>query len=208
MAKKKAKPKPAALAVVDTSELAADSDNPRKISEEAAKGLQNSLDRFGDLSGIVFNQRTFELVCGHQRMDQIRKTWGDRKIEVLDANAELGIIRIDDEHHFPVRIVNWSQAMQHAANVAANSQKISGKFDDSLSDYLLTVQAELQETEPGLLQDVLLVDLIDIDLEEDPKNIDLPTKYQVHVDLEDEKQQEEVQKLLAKHGWQCRAIIN
>ena len=77
MAKKKAARKtgrkPAEkLAIDDTAELVPDAANPRQISDEAAGGLRNSLKRFGDLSGLVFNRRTGELVCGHQRMQQIR----------------------------------------------------------------------------------------------------------------------------------------
>lgn len=210
MAKKKrvAKKKPASkpnLAVVDTAELYGDGDNPRKIDEEAAKGLANSLDRFGDLSGLVFNQRTGELVCGHQRMTQIREKWGDREIESLDATAELGCIRIDPKHTFPVRIVNWSPALQRAANVAANNQKIAGKFTDDLSEYLLIVQADLQEESPGLMNDLLLVDLLDIDLEEESKNSGLPLGFRVSVNCEDQSQVEAVQKLLTSHGYQSRS---
>ena len=168
MARKKATPKrttpktkaPSTLPVTDTADLIADGANPRCITEEAADGLQNSLNRFGDLSGIVWNQRTGELVCGHQRVTQIREKWGDRPIAVLDGEAELGVIRIDEQHAFAVRVVDWTPAVQRAANVAANNQKVAGQFTDDLTDYLLTVEADLQEEAPGLLDDVLLTELL------------------------------------------------
>lgn len=223
MAKKKAAPKRKAspakkapppdsldtLTLVDTAELLADGANPRRISEEAARGLQNSLDRFGDLSGLVFNRRTGELVCGHQRMQQIREKWGDQRIEVLNAEAGLGGIRVDASHYFPVRIVDWSPAMQRAANVAANSQRIAGEFTDDLSQYLLDVEADLSAEAPGILDELLLVELMaeGIDTTDAvPKNVDFPEKRQVVVDCESEEQQAEVHELLMKGGWKCRVL--
>lgn len=214
MAKKKAAPKKAApkttaplLGIVDTAELLADGDNPREISDEAAGGLRNSLKRFGDISGIVFNRRTGELVCGHQRMTQFRAEFGDQPIEPIDA--ETGRIYTPDRQHFlNVRVVDWSPALQRAANVAANNQKIAGKFTDDLSTYLLEVQAELQDEAPGALDDCLLIDLLDIELEDDeePKNVDITERYQVVVELENEEQQKEVHELLTKKGWKCRVL--
>jgi len=54
------------------SDLAADPGNPRRITPEAAAGLRFSLDRYGDLSGIVFDAGAGVLVSGHQRLDQLR----------------------------------------------------------------------------------------------------------------------------------------
>lgn len=211
MAKKKAAKKPpvkttAKLAIDDTADLLADGANPREISDEGLAGLQNSLDRFGDLSGIVFNKRTGELVCGHQRMSQIRAKWGDQRIEVLDEKAELGIIRIDEQHAFSVRVVDWSQAKQRTANVAANNQKTQGKFTDELSLYLLPLEAEISEEMPGALDDLLLVDLLDVDIPEDQKNVEIPESYSVVVEVESEEQQAEVHELLTKKGWKCRVL--
>ena len=207
MAKKTPAKKPASFAIEDTAELLADGANPRKISDDAAGGLRNSLRRFGDLSGIVFNRRTGELVCGHQRMQQIRAEYGDRVVEVLDEAAELGCIRIDPQHVFPVRVVDWSTAKQRAANVAANSPKIAGQFTDDLTSYLLEVQADLQNEEPGTLDECLLSDLLDIQLEpDDPKNVNIDERYQVVVELESEEQQREVHELLTKKGWKCRVL--
>lgn len=49
-------------------DLAAAPYNPRRISEDAAAGLRGSIETFGDLSGIVWNERTGNLVAGHQRV--------------------------------------------------------------------------------------------------------------------------------------------
>jgi hypothetical protein len=54
-------------------QLADDPRNPRIIGEKALTGLRHSLEDFGDLSGIVFNQRSGHLVAGHQRMRVLRE---------------------------------------------------------------------------------------------------------------------------------------
>ena len=84
-------------AITSTGDLKADEANPRKIGAAATKGLANSLEKFGDLSGIVFNSKTGELVAGHQRLSRIESKWGSREIEPVDEAAGIYGIRIDDE---------------------------------------------------------------------------------------------------------------
>src|SRR3970040_1256795 len=136
MSKRKPKPEPVdsiSTDLLNTSELAPDAANPRRITDQASSGLRNSLKQFGDLSGIVFNQRTGKLVTGHQRMAQIRAQYGEHAIEPIDAAADLYGIRIDAEHFFAVRVVDWSQAKQRAANLSANNQKTQGAFTDEVT---------------------------------------------------------------------------
>jgi hypothetical protein len=215
----------------DTSELLADGANPRKINDDGAAGLAASLARFGDLSGIVFNRRSGELVTGHQRMQQIREKFGDHPIETLDADAELGVIRIDAEHHFTVRVVDWTKAKQRAANVAANNQLIQGKFTADVTEFLLTVQGELEEELPGVMDDVLLTELVAARLdtteasgdppatedgtpadeetaEETPEgeNQPVPDVYQVVIDLETEDEQKTLYDRLTAEGLSVKLL--
>ena len=53
-------------------ELAPAPYNPRRIDEDAARGLRASLEAFGDISGITYNATTKRLVSGHQRVHQLR----------------------------------------------------------------------------------------------------------------------------------------
>ena len=213
--------------ILGTDQLVGDGDNPRKISEDAAAGLRASLKRFGDLSGIVFNKRTGELVTGHQRMDQIRAEYGDLPIELLDPESQLHGIRVDAEHYFPVRVVEWTQAKQRAANVAANNAKIQGQFTKELSTYLLSVQAELTEEMPGVLDDCLMVELLSagIDTTEadaDPddeqesdgddesaadESGDALLRFQVIVECDSEVHQVELLERFNGEGLKCRALI-
>ena len=83
--------------------------NPRKISDEEKKLLGESMDRFGDLSGIVYNVETGMLVAGHQRAELL----GSSQVTVLNDYEEptevgtiaLGYIENADGEKFPYREV-------------------------------------------------------------------------------------------------------
>jgi len=202
-----------------TAELAGDGANPRKISKEGADGLRNSLKRFGDLSGIVWNKRTGELVTGHQRMQQIRLEYGDREIELIDEATQLYGIRIvpkegGAEHYFPVRLVDWSQAKQRAANVAANNQKIQGSFTKDLGEYLLSVESAIAEELPGVLDDCLLVELMAAGLgaesgeqgAQSGKEVTISEIYQVIVQCHNEEHQKQIYEQLTGEGLSCKVL--
>lgn len=202
------------LTGVDSLEnLTADAANPRKIDDDGAAGLAKSLEKFGDLSGIVFNTRTGELVTGHQRVRQIQAHWPEAKIEVIDVSR--GAIRIDADRYFNVRVVDWTQAKQRAANVAANNAKIQGKFTKDLSSYLLEVEADLSEEMPDVLDDCLLtelmvagMDLTDAteDEEADDKEVEIKEAYQLVVTCTDEAQQKELYDRLTAEKFSCRVL--
>lgn len=164
MAKRKPKTSPPAAerlhVPASTSGLTVDPRNPRFISDESAAGLAKSLEEFGDLSGIVWNRQTGQLVSGHQRVKQIEARWGPQPIEIVDAERELGVIRVDDEHCFLVRVVDWSIEKHAAANVTANNPKIQGEFTGDVVAYMRDIETLLAETSPGLMDDVLLADLL------------------------------------------------
>lgn len=143
-----------------TAELAADPRNPRFINPAAEEGLAASLAEFGDLSGIVWNRQTGQLVTGHQRMAQITTRWGPQPVEIIDAATELGAIRIDNAHTFAVRVVDWSPEKQAAANATANNPLIQGEFTSDLANFLADSKLIMADTSPSLFDDVLLMDLM------------------------------------------------
>jgi len=159
----------ARTAPVSTSDLAADARNPRFMSDVSAAGLAASIEAFGDLSGIVWNKRTGQLVCGHQRLEQVHGKWGPQPIEIIDADRELGMIRIDDDHCFTVRVVDWPQEKQHAANVTANNPKIQGEFTGDVVAYIRDIETLLAGA--ALIDDVLLADLLDDFAANDPTQL-------------------------------------
>lgn len=109
-------------------QLKADPANPRKITQESADMLRQSMEKYGDLSGIVWNKQTGELVCGHQRMDQLKQLYGDelQLFEFKDAQY-IGAI---GKEQFEIRIVDWDRGTQTAANIAANSEATQGTFNN------------------------------------------------------------------------------
>jgi len=138
--------------------------NPRKITDEQLSMLKKALEEFGDLSGIVFNRRTGNLVGGHQRLKCLPE---DAKIEKKELNkpshtgtvAEGFILipRLDKEgspkagvvassDRLSYREVDWPLEKEKAANIAAN--KHGGEFDDELLKCLLE---ELKDTDIELL---------------------------------------------------------
>ena len=129
-------------------DLAPNPRNPRNIKPKAGEGLKTSLSKFGDLSGITFNARSGQLVCGHQRLAKLRELGG----EYRDGSVWVG------SQEFPVRVVDWDEQTEHEANVTANNEAIQGTWDDSIEEYLREIRAGMSETE--------YVDLCFDDLEE------------------------------------------
>jgi len=110
--------------------------NPRRISDRAMKGLRASLERFGELGGIVYNKRTGSLVGGHQR---------------VKALAAMGI---EDAE---VRVVDLPVAEEKAANLALNHPGIGGEWDDAL---LAVVLDEVKRDLPTAFEELQLDDII------------------------------------------------
>lgn len=126
--------------------------NPRDISKEAADGLRASVARFGDIGGVTFNRATGRLVCGHQRVEQLR---------ALGAQVVDGALQLASGHRFPIRIVNWTEAEEKAANVAANNPHIAGAFTDDLDALLAEVKSSIGPEDFGELRlDELLTEPI------------------------------------------------
>ena len=134
--------------------------NPRTITDEQLERLKKALHEFGDLSGIVFNRRTDNLVGGHQRLKCLPP---DAKVEKtkLKKTSRTGTIAegrifIDGEN-YTYREVDWPVEKEKAANIAANQH--GGEFDDELLGALLK---ELSET-PDFDIDLLGFDSNEID---------------------------------------------
>ena len=151
------------------SDLKAAAYNPREISAQALDGLKASLRAFGDISCVVFNTRTQRLVAGHQRVRALREEHGD--LVLRD-----GAIELPDGERVHVRLVDWDEATERAANVAANSALIQGTFTDAV-DALI---AQIQQDTPDLASQVRIDDLLaDIGAPPDP---DEPPELPVGVD--------------------------
>lgn len=136
------------------SDLKFDPRNPRNISPHDFEALKKSIKRFGDLSCIVKNVTTGELVGGHQRIRALMAS-GEGTIVITErfeqpttkGTVAIGYVQLEGEdEHFKYREVEWSPEFQHAANIAAN--RIQGEFN---LDLLAELTYELQQFDPDLL---------------------------------------------------------
>jgi len=95
--------------------------NPRRIEAAEYARLRDSVERWGLVDPVVYNERTGTIVGGHQR---------------IDAAESLGIKTA------PVAVVDLSENEERALNLALN--KISGSWDwDALRGVMDTMDPEL-----------------------------------------------------------------
>ncbi len=126
--------------------------NPRDITQEAAEGLRHSLVEFGDISGIVWNSQTGNLVCGHQRVAQLQAAGG----KFHKRQGKVYVVCGGDR--FDVRVVDWDLATEQAANLTANNSHIAGDFTIDVTGLLDGLQDIDPEQFERLNLDLLLVD--------------------------------------------------
>ena len=132
--------------------------NPRTITDQKLKMLENSLKEYGSLDGFIFNQKTKQMVSGHQRLKFIptdAKIVIDKKYSKATKTGTLveGHILIMGER-FPYREVNWNSQKEKAANLAANRgagewdteilSEWMKELDDGLFDLDLTMFDEME----------------------------------------------------------------
>lgn len=116
------------------SELKAYHKNPRKMGKEEFQLLAASLKEFGDLSGIVLNVKTGELVGGNQRTNFFKDPESGAKLVVTErfetpsptGTVAIGHVLYNGER-YSYREVDWDEKREERANVLAN--KVSGTWD-------------------------------------------------------------------------------
>jgi hypothetical protein len=117
--------------------------NPRRITDEQLANLKSAMQEFGDLSGLVVNLTTGQMIGGHQRV----KILGNAPVEILHrfpkptkrGTVAEGVVNYEGER-FVYREVRWTPDREKAAMIAAN--KHGG--DWSLPD-LSALLADLNE---------------------------------------------------------------
>lgn len=126
--------------------------NPRIITDDEFKGLKQSISSFGDISGITFNKRTGNLVTGHHRYKALAEKY--LNMEFVHVSADVYRIESDGKSiGYDLRVVDWEDHKEIAANIAANSHTIAGSFD---TESLSTLMAEVKIHTPELYHAVNL----------------------------------------------------
>jgi hypothetical protein len=130
--------------------------NPRTIKASAEAGLAASLEKFGDLSGIVWNQRSGHLVAGHQRVKQLRKLGA----QLVDGALVVSVR--GESRRFPIRVVDWDDVTEKAANIEANNPLIAGEYTAEIDAILAEIQASGFDASGLLLEDLKTCPTADI----------------------------------------------
>jgi len=205
-------PEPVAITAADY--------NPRMISADALAGLRASMATFGDLSGFVVNRRTGNVVCGHQRREALGAidlgavAYGEPfEVELGPEDGRFTAIERSGEvigpggSRFRVRMVDWPEGFEKAANLAANNPAIQGEFTEQAAALL----EELQASNPELTDDVMLDELLN-DLRKtaggagEVKAKAVPECWQVAVEVSSEDEQRRLFERLKGEGYQCRLL--
>lgn len=155
--------------------LREDAENPRTITPEALDGLKLSAEEFGDLAGIVWNEQTGELVCGHQRMRALRDAGAS---EWVRDGVTGVIVHPKTGERFSVRVVSWDRERQRMANLVANSPLIAGEFTAAaleqirnLEDQALAEALRLTDLEQKLAEEFGGEDDLPADGNTDPDSV-------------------------------------
>ncbi len=113
------------------SDLTPNAHNPRTITDAKLKQLKAALLEFGDLSGIVYNRNTRQLVGGHQRRKILPPTAKLAITKSFDKPSRCGTVAVGyidlDGERYAYREVHWDVHRERAANIAAN--KGAGEWD-------------------------------------------------------------------------------
>ena len=105
-------------------ELEVFDENPRQIEDKAFKALMKSMERFGYVEPIVWNERTKRIVGGHQRFKAL--------LENGVEEAHVVVVDMDDEEEL-------------AANLTLNNPEIQGSWDEPVLDLLSQVKTSDME---------------------------------------------------------------
>lgn len=91
--------------------------NPRKLTPEARKMLKANIKENGLLGGVIINERTGNIVSGHQRVsiaDEINR---------YDAETGKG------DYDLKVEVINVDDKKEKELNIFMNSRSSQGEFD-------------------------------------------------------------------------------
>jgi len=106
-------------------DLKAHYQNPRTITEKQYSRITKSLDKFGDLSGIVFNRKNNMLVSGHMRTKHFESLKGNISIsESFDKPDDQGTVCMGfigvGSKKYSYREVEFSEKEHEKAMLLAN----------------------------------------------------------------------------------------
>lgn len=120
--------------LVKLSEMVPYEKNHRIIDPKALSGLKASIDRFGLVELIIWNERTKHIVGGHQRHAALLQKGVTETMAI---------------------VVDMSQEEELSANLTMNNPEIEGSFDEPVMELLKQVESAA----PDLFKAVRMDDL-------------------------------------------------
>jgi len=146
-------------------------ENARVISDASLAALEVSLDRFGYVEPIVWNERTGHIVGGHQRYDILAES----------GVSEASMVVVDMSHEDEID-----------ASLALNNPKIEGTWDDSA----VTLLEQVEEADDALFRS-LRMDALKESLENSSRKKDVPQG----VDVTDAGREHDTECPCCGHKW-------
>jgi len=143
--------------------------NPRKITEKMFNLLGDSIKEFGDLSGIVYNVRTQELIGGNQRTQFFKRNDKDVQITTIPVeNSKVGTVAVGyvvyNGEKYNYREVDWDEKKAGQANLNAN--KMGGFWDNELLAGAFEMEelklAGFEDFELGMFNEEIQIDKSDL----------------------------------------------
>ena len=122
--------------------------NPRVISDEARRKLRDNLKRVGLLQPLVWNQRSGNLVSGHQRLTQMDDIMGTA------------------DYHLTIAVVELDAKTEKEQNIFFNNAAAMGDWDfEKLGDMFKTGELEVAGTgfDAGDIKDLFGGDVLRAD---------------------------------------------
>ena len=108
------------------------------MTKKSRNGLSFSLERFGYVEPIIWNEKSGNVVGGHQRLNFLRSK---------------GLENID------VVVVDLDEANEKALNLTLNNPEIEGEFTDFANDLLDAIKSEMPNDFGELLLEELKLDI-------------------------------------------------
>jgi len=126
--------------------------NPRQSTEREEKNLKASLEKFGVVEPIIFNNRTGFIVGGHFRVRELKKL-GYKEIECVIVDLSL-----EDERELNIRLnANTGQWDEEELKTNWDVKLLDDwGLDIDFTDDNDTTQKEVQELKPYVKTHVLL----------------------------------------------------
>lgn len=163
--------------------------NPRTITAEGKKKLKASLAEFGSVMPPVWNERTGNLVGGHQRVAQI---------DDIEGNTDYSLT---------VAVVDLPEDREKALNVILNSPEVGGQFDDVLlKRVLLDVEGSLSFNLNDFIASAEKSARKKVEAATRKKARSIDATYEVVVECKDEDHQRRVFELVCAQGEKCRLL--